>query len=280
MGLKAEGNFPYTLNSVLMTQSRPKQEIEIRHCATLSEYDECVGVEHATWGEEISIPSAIFVVAHHTGGQVIGAFDGSSGSRMVGFTVALVGVRAGKPFLHSHMTAVLPEFRNRGVGRRLKLFQRQDALRRGLSWIEWTFDPLDLKNAHFNFVRLGAVARRYIPNCYGVTPSPLHAGLPTDRLVAEWVLDSDRVKAILADNPIPLRNPSARVGIPANIAEIRERDQTAAARVQDQTREEFRKWFGKGYVATGVERRGDTVEYVLEREGAIAGLSFPRMNED
>ena len=117
---------------------------------------------------------------------------------MVGFTLALAGVHEGRPFLHSHMTAVLESFRDRGVGRKLKLFQRDDALARGFQLVEWTFDPLELKNAHFNFMRLGAIARRFIPNCYGVTESPLHAGMPTDRLVAEWWLDSPRVNSLLS----------------------------------------------------------------------------------
>ena len=236
-----------------MTRPRPTHEIEVRHCTTLAEYEECVRIEHVTWGEEIAVPSAIFVVAHHTGGQVLGAFDavsgGASGARMVGFALAVAGVRAGEPFLHSHMTAVLPEFRDRGVGRRLKLFQRQDALKSGIDVIEWTFDPLEFKNAHFNFARLGAVARRFIPDCYGVTASPLHAGLPTDRLVAEWRLDAERVKSILADDPMPMKGAAVRIGLPANLAEIRARDRAAAAQIQAEAREQFQKWFAKGYVA-------------------------------
>src|SRR5580704_2159848 len=175
-------------------------DLDVRHCSKLAEYEECVRLEHAVWGEAIAVPSALFVVAHHTGGQVVGAFhDG----KMAGFALALAAMRSGKPFLHSHMTAVLAPFRDRGIGRRLKLFQRQDALKRGIDLIEWTFDPLELKNAYFNLEGLGAVVRRFIPNCYGVTESPLHAGLPTDRLVAEWWLGSERVKSILADNSPP-----------------------------------------------------------------------------
>ena len=174
------------------------------------------------------------------------------------------------------MTAVLPEFRDRGVGRRLKLFQRQDALKRGIDLIEWTFDPLDLKNGHFNLVRLGAVARRYIPDCYGVTGSPLHGGLPTDRLVAEWWLGSDRVKSILADDVPPMKGSAERVSVPANIAEIRESDRAAAARLQTLAREQFQTWFAKGYVATGVESRDAETDYLLEPAAAIAGLRTSR----
>jgi predicted GNAT superfamily acetyltransferase len=193
-------------------------EIEVRHCESLAEYEECVKLELLTWGEHIAVPSAIFVVAHHTGGQILGAFDRG---RMIGFTLALAGTRGGKPFLHSHMTAVLPECQNRGVGRQLKLFQRVDALKNGVPLVEWTFDPLELKNARFNLTRLGAIVRRYIPNCYGVTASPLHAGLPTDRLVAEWWLVRARAAkpsseflfphtSAISSREIPLQEPAAK----------------------------------------------------------------------
>ncbi len=252
-------------------------EIEVRHCANLAEYEECVRVEHATWGEEIAVVSSIFVVAHHTGGQVIGAFDGS---KMVGFTLALTGVRGGERFLHSHMTAVLPECRDLGIGRRLKLFQRQDALKRGIGLVEWTFDPLEFKNAHFNLVRLGAVARRYIPNCYGVTVSPLHGGLPTDRLVAGWLLNSERVKSILADDPLPSKGPAAKIALSTDFAEIRASDLEAAARIQAKAGEQFAEWFAKGYVATGIESSDGATSYILEPADAIAGLKLPEFREE
>jgi predicted GNAT superfamily acetyltransferase len=260
-----------------MTEVSAAREIEIRPCSTLAEYEECVRVEHAVWGEEIAVPSAIFVVAHHTGGQVVGAFHEG---KMVGFTLSLAAMRAGTPFLHSHMTAVLTEFRDRGIGRRLKLFQRQDALKRGIELIEWTFDPLDIKNAHFNFVRLGAVARRYIPNCYGVTRSALHAGLPTDRLVSEWWLGSERVKSILADDAPPLKESAERVSLPANLAEIRESDRAAAARVQANAGERFQELFASGYVADGVESRDGATDYLLEPAAAIAGLRLSALAGD
>ena len=250
------------------------EPIEVRHCSGIQEYEQCVQIEHVTWGEEISVPSAIFVVAHHTGGQVLGAFDQK---KMVGFTLAVVGARHGTPFLHSHMTAVLPEYRNRGVGRLLKLFQRQDALERGIEVIEWTFDPLQFKNAHFNLERLGAIARRYIPNCYGVTRSPLHAGLPTDRLVAEWWLSSERVKSILADSPLPAMGKVARISLPSNVDEILLGDRDAALRVQAEARGQFVQWFGQGYVAAAAESSGGAMDYLLEPSAAIRGLRLPKI---
>ncbi len=278
-------NLAYTLHTRSMDLSRVQHEVEIRHCVTLAEYDECVRLEHLIWGEDIAVPSAIFVVAHHTGGQVLGAFDAtpaaaSSRSKMVGFTLALAAVRSGSPYLHSHMTAVLPEFRNRGVGRRLKLFQRQDALKRGIDLIEWTFDPLELRNAHFNLVLLGAVARRFIPDCYGVTESPLHRGLPTDRLVAEWWLGSERVKSILADSSPPANDSAEHISIPPNVDEIKARDPAAAAGLQAAAREKFQKLLARGYVATGVESKGAATGYFLQPASALAGLRLPVITDD
>ena len=247
-------------------------EIEVRHCELLAEYDECVKLELFTWGEHIAVPSAIFVVAHHTGGQILGAFDRG---RMIGFTLALAGTRGGKPFLHSHMTAVLPEYQNRGVGRRLKLFQREEALKNGVPLVEWTFDPLELKNAHFNLTRLGAIIRRYIPNCYGITGSPLHSGLPTDRVVAEWWLDSDRVRGILTGTPCAVGDTVERISLPTRISELKSKDSAAGARSQKEARESFEKHFHAGYVATGIEARVDVTDYILEPSGSIGGLRLP-----
>ena len=101
------------------------------------------------------VPRRVFILADRIGGQVIGAFDGDV---LVGFAMSLPGLRDGRPYLHSHMLAVLPEYRNAGLGRRLKLAQRDDALARGIDLMEWTFDPLEIKNAHLNIARLGAIA--------------------------------------------------------------------------------------------------------------------------
>jgi predicted GNAT superfamily acetyltransferase len=259
-----------------VNKSSTPPEIEVRHCHSLAEYEECVRLELSIWGEDIAVPAAIFVVAHHTGGQILGAF---LGSRLVGFTMSLAGFRPGQQFLHSHMTAVLPEFQNCGVGRRLKLFQRDDGLHRGIGLVEWTFDPLELKNAYFNLSRLGAVARRYSPNCYGVTESPLHAGLPTDRLVAEWWLDSGRVKSVLAGKA-PASSSGERISLPSNIIELRSADRPARARVQREAREQFQHWFSKDYVATSIESRGATTDYILEPAAAIADLNLPLSHSD
>lgn len=241
--------------------------IEVRRCTSLDEYNASVRLEKAVWGQEITVPSPIFVVAAETGGQILGAFEGG---QMIGFTLALAGIHAGKPFLHSHMTAVLPERQNAGIGRMLKLLQREDALARGINLVEWTFDPLELRNAYFNLVRLGAVIRRMIPNCYGITESPLHAGLPTDRLVAEWWLDSARVKKILAGATSPASGTAVRVSVPADIGDWKHTDKKRALDVQVEVRKQFEHWFHRSYVVTGFERGESLAYYRLEPPEAHA----------
>jgi len=229
--------------------------IQIRKCTTLPEFHRCVELQKLIWGESDleTEPYVTFVVAHHTGGQVLGAFEGDT---MIGFTMALAGVRHRTPYLHSHMTGVLPEYRDRKVGRALKLFQREEALSRDIRLIEWTFDPLETRNAHFNLNRLGALVRAYIPNFYGVTSSPLHRGLPTDRLLAEWHLDSKRVIAAVNDiAPEPSESPAV-----IHIAQLT-LENTAA--VQTNIRGEFQHWFAKHYAATSVRFTTAGADYLL-----------------
>ncbi|MGH9704279.1 MAG: GNAT family N-acetyltransferase, partial [Candidatus Acidiferrales bacterium] len=240
--------------------------ITVRPCAGLAEFDACVALQQTVWGNDITVPSPIFVVALETGGQVLGAFD--SQGRMVGFTLALAGFHDGKPFLHSHMAAVLPELQNQKIGRMLKLAQREEALSRGIQLIEWTFDPLELRNAHFNIVRLGAIMPRFIPNCYGLTESPLHAGLPTDRLVADWQLDSERVGKILEGNAIATNARAVHISVPSDIGQWKSKDRARAIEAQSKVRAEFLHWFGQRYVVTGLERAGAVTNYVLDPPSA------------
>jgi predicted GNAT superfamily acetyltransferase len=184
--------------SVESASRNEESPIRIESVTELSDFERCVQVQLAVWGYSDGdlIPKRVFIVAQKIGGQVIGAFDGDA---LVGFAMSLPGYRDGKPYLHSHMLAVLPEYRNGGLGRRLKLAQRDDALARGFDLMEWTFDPLEIKNAHLNIARLGAISRRYMRDFYGPSTSPLQGGLPTDRLVAEWWLASGRVRRTLGE---------------------------------------------------------------------------------
>jgi predicted GNAT superfamily acetyltransferase len=236
--------------------------ISIRKCSRLEEFDACVRLQQEIWGEvDLEIePSTMFVVASLSGGQVLGAFDGG---KLVGFTMAVVGFREGKVYLHSHQTGVSNEYRDRGVGRMLKLFQREEALAREIRTVEWTFDPLEVKNAHFNLNRLGAICRRYIPNLYGVTTSPLHRGIPTDRLVAEWQLDSPRVIAAIENLVASPTSAPAAIAIPVELEQWRQEDAQRVQAVQARVREEFTQWFARGYAAIAVRAGENGTEYLL-----------------
>jgi predicted GNAT superfamily acetyltransferase len=168
--------------------------IQIRHLESLTDYELCVEMQKETWGEDFSdvVPASILKVSQKIGGLLAGAYDGD---RMVGFVYSLVGHQQGA-FVHwSHMLAVSHEARGEGLGRRLKLFQRVELLKRGIKTVYWTYDPLVAQNAHLNINRLGASIAGYVPNMYGgSTGSPLHAGGDTDRCIARWDLDSARVK--------------------------------------------------------------------------------------
>jgi predicted GNAT superfamily acetyltransferase len=181
-------------------RTRRGEVLILRHCRGLSEFEACELLQRQTWGyPDLEVtPRKSFMLAQEVGGQVIGAFDRQG--RLAGMAMAMAALTTSpgkppEPYLHSHMLAVAPEYRNQGLGVRLKLVQREDALERGILRMTWTFDPLAGKNAYLNLHRLGAIARRYSPDFYGVSSSRLQGGLPTDRLHAEWWLQSDRVKA-------------------------------------------------------------------------------------
>ncbi len=183
---------------------------------------------------------------------------------MVGFCLAIPGLKPdGAVYLHSHMLGVLAEYRDRHIGRALKLAQRDDALARSIDLIEWTFDPLELKNAFFNLERLGAVVRRYVLNQYGSTSSPLHGGLPTDRCVAEWWLRAPRVVAALGGEPAPRLEIEERIEFPAGIGLLRREDPTRARRIQAASSERFLEAFRRGLAVTGFERSESAGTYLL-----------------
>ena len=168
----------------------------VRKCHDLDEMSACVALQKEVWNfaDAELVPLRMFVVAEKIGGQVIGAFDDG---QLVAFALSLPGSRGGHSYLHSQMLAVRSEYRNAGLGRQIKLFQREDALARGFELIEWTFRSAGNQERLFEHRAPGAIARRYSVNQYGITSSPLQGGLPSDRLVAEWWLKSKRVERLL-----------------------------------------------------------------------------------
>jgi len=260
--------------------------IEIRACEGLDELEACVRLQVETWGYDAAdvIPRRAFLVAQKIGGQVLGAFEtagkreqgtgraeqGIEGGKvagrpeeLVGFAFSLPGVKSKQgialPYLHSHMLAVRESYRNRGIGLELKLAQRREALGRGIRKMEWTFDPLEIKNAFINIHRLGAVVSTYLVNFYGLSSSRLQGGLQTDRLVAEWYLDSPRVRGRAEGHPAEKCAIDRRIFVPAAISnwKAEEANRGRAEAVQLENRRKFLEAFNEGMTVLGFLRDAD-----------------------
>ena len=231
-----------------------RDRIRIEPLTTVEQFERCVELQLEVWGYSDGdlIPRRVFLVAQRIGGQVIGASDGDT---IIGFAMALPGYRNGYAYIHSHMLAVLPKYRNAGLGRRLKLAQREDALQRGFDLMEWTFDPLEIKNAHLNIAKLGAICRRYQADFYGPSTSPLQGGLPTDRLYAEWWLKSPRVVAALNGEP-STRRIDQRIVVPRSIYEWKEdpEQRPKAQHIQSENRTAFGEAFQRNMAVVGYEK--------------------------
>jgi predicted GNAT superfamily acetyltransferase len=252
-----------------------RDEITIRECTTVEEFDQCVRLQREAFGlpdMELS-PRRHLIVARSAGGWTLGAF---AGEKMVGFVLNQVAVRrapetgAEEVVGYSHMMAVAKEFQNRGVGARLKWAQRARAITEGRRFISWTWDPVQSRNAHFNINRLGVTVRRYAANYYGTDYStatgkfgePL--GLDSDRLVAEWSLDSPRVEALArGDQPEPPGEPATSVEIPPNWGALVREDAEAARRELARVRGEFQTAFAAGLVCAGFERDPSRPRYLF-----------------
>ncbi|MET0624440.1 MAG: GNAT family N-acetyltransferase [Pyrinomonadaceae bacterium] len=250
-------------------------EVDIRECATVEEFDQCVRLQREAFGLpdlELS-PRRHLIVARSAGGFTLGAF---AGERMVGFVLNQVAVRrapgtgAEESIGYSHMMAVAKDYQNLGVGARLKWAQRARVLSEGRRFIRWTWDPGQARNAHFNLNRLGVVVRRYAVNYYGTDYSTVTGkfaeplGLDSDRLVAEWELDSPRVEALArGETPRPLGRPSAAVAIPPNWGVLVSEDPSAARAELLRVRGEFQATFAAGLVCAGFERDPSAPRYLF-----------------
>jgi predicted GNAT superfamily acetyltransferase len=202
----------------------PGMEVLVRRARDRDDYDACVRLQREVWGlSDLEITSAIQLIATvHAGGLLLVAE--SPGEGVVGFCYAFAALRDGEAHLHSDLLAVRPTARGSGVGRRLKWAQREEARRRGLRLVTWTFDPMRAGNARLNLHHLGAVARTFLPDFYGTTSSALHHGLATDRLLVRWELDRPSVRRREAGEPPrppkpgapPLNDVTWRGGVPVS----------------------------------------------------------------
>ncbi len=288
----------------------------IRDLHTIEEFRQVVDLERAIWGysdaaDLVTVP--VFIFTMKRGGILIAAVDEEDAStrganpaslragpstpgedasslragKMVGFAYSVVGMKDGQPMQWSHMTGVLAEHRG-GLGLRLKLEQRKRALDRGYDLIEWTFDPMQAMNAHFNLFKLGAIVQEYAENFYGESTSALHRGTPTDRIIAHWrIREPHVVRRVEHASPVPLRShevskaPVAnltrvaasvreplsmdldldetrlQIEIPTGFTEIQRQNHDLALRWRLHVRELFQTYLSRGYRA---------VDFALQRE--------------
>jgi predicted GNAT superfamily acetyltransferase len=183
-------------------------EIRLRIARDRADFDACVLLQRAVWGlVDVEITSAIQLIATIHAGGMLHIAETAAG-QIMGFGYAFPALSGGVPHLHSDMVAVLPEYQRHGVGVRIKWAQRDEALRRGIALITWTYDPLQARNAHLNLRRLGARAVEFLENFYGITTSSLHHGLPTDRLLVHWNLNAEGVVRLARDDE-PTRSVAA-----------------------------------------------------------------------
>jgi predicted GNAT superfamily acetyltransferase len=252
------------------------QELIIRECTTIEDFDNCVYLQREAFGLpdlEIS-PRRHLIVSRHAGGWTLGAF---TGERMVGFVHHLAAVRDNEVFGYSHMMAVAKDYQNHGVGAKLKWAQRAKTLAEGRQFIKWTWDPMQSRNAHFNLNRLGVVVATYADNFYGTDydadPTQLteqRPGLQSDRLFASWHLTSPRVVALSEAKPHPIgASPAAKIAIPANWSSFIKNDVQQARATQARVREEFQSAFAAGLVCGGLIRGDEWSEYLLYHQHEI-----------
>ena len=275
-------------------------EPTLRHLDGLEEFGQALAFQESVWGEGFSeaVPRSIMKVTQRLGGVVAGAF---LEERMVGFVFGITGLEAGRNVHWSDILAVAPDCRDLGIGHRLKRFQREACLTRGIRIMYWSYDPLESRNAYLNLGKLGAVSREYVTDMYGVSDSPLHRGLGTDRFIVTWELDSERVLTRLGGQgavPDPDRfahlpaafpvdtaragsvvRPSGgvaegwldevrkagggRVPIPLDIQALRDSEPSLAAEWRTQTRAALRSALDAGFQVEELLRGAELSEYLL-----------------
>lgn len=269
----------------------------IRPLETIDELHACVALQEETWGHGFSerVPPAILKVAQILGGVSSGAWD--ERGALLGFVFGMTGVRDGEVVHWSDMLAVRRGLRDTGLGAELKAYQRRVLLERGVTTMYWTFDPLQSRNAYLNFSKLGIVVREYARDMYGETDSPLHRGIGTDRFIALWQMDSERVlgridqgargpaAATHAGDPVALAEadpastlprpgkprtgldtPCVRVAIPADISAVMAASMELAVAWREATRDAITHYLDRGWEVRELLRGVRTSDYLLTRE--------------
>ncbi|MFW6080020.1 MAG: GNAT family N-acetyltransferase [Gemmatimonadota bacterium] len=306
--------------------SEAADDVVIRPLRSLDEYRACVELQERTWGEGFAerVPVSHLILVQRIGGIAAGAFDTAAsaaaadrevveradaadtehrGGTLIGFVYGVTGIEDRRPVHWSDMLAVAPEHRNRGIGERLKRYQRDRLLPLGVETVYWTCDPLESRNAFLNFARLGVVCGEYRRNLYGDTDSPLHTGIGTDRFVVRWPIASARVRRRLEGSEPPptieddvvasipvvnptrpvdddgtlrcdppdlsLDSPRLRIAIPADIQRLKTDAPDAALAWRRHTRTAFEHFFDRGYHAVDAVRDGDRTFYLLDGDPTL-----------
>jgi predicted GNAT superfamily acetyltransferase len=260
--------------------------ILIRECTTIDELDGCTRLQREVFGLpdlEIS-PRRHLIVSRQAGGWTLGAFvPEDDAERLVGFVHHLAAVKGNEIFGYSHMMAVTHDYQNKGVGARLKWSQRKRAMDEGRSFIKWTWDPMQARNAHFNLNRLGVTVSSYAENFYGTDyPSssqendagdaggPTTPGIDSDRLFANWQLQARKVIDLARGSVAAVvANPDATIQIPADWSNLIKENPEAAKQEQLRVRQEFQTAFAARLVCAGFERSAEQPRYLLYKEQSI-----------
>jgi predicted GNAT superfamily acetyltransferase len=246
-----------------------KDEIEICECSTLDELAACVDLQREVFAlPEIEIsPVRHFVVTTNAGGFTLGAF---ADSELVGFVLSVPAFLRGEKAFYSHMTAVRADFQSFGIGARLKWAQRDRALELGVKFIKWTFEPVKGRNAHFNLEKLGAIVTEFQENFYGTdysTAPDQRIGLASDRLFAEWRLESEKVNALAAGETFAESTDAEReIVVPADWLSLVNQSPEEALEQQLRIRKEFTDAFGSGLIGRGFVRGAASPRYLLYRD--------------
>lgn len=270
-------------------QAAKAGEPEIRLLTTVEDMELVRLLEQRVWGKEPTPTHQTFTAAKN-GGLVIGAFlDG----QLIGFSYGFPGIQEGSTYLYSHMLGIDPDYRQKGLGRKLKEEQAQYARLHGYQLIRWMFDPLEARNAYLNISKLGGIVSTYWEDYYGEMNDEFNSGLPTDRFRIDWWIESQRVKMhefpklqeyacpyrtelsegghpVLVSGGQPAEAPAFEVPVPAHFQKLKKDDPALALDWRLKTRNIFSSAFAGGYIVTDVRRTDGEVHYyrLIKKNGS------------
>lgn len=241
-------------------------DFQIRRLNNREELNDVVAMQEIVWTNDV-IPLHRLLSDIHNGGIILGAYQNE---QLLGFQYSTPAILNGRSFLWSQMTAVLPEIKGRGLGYKLSLQQREEALRDNFNLVAWTVDPLESLNAFLNIGKLGAICSTYIEDYYGNLDDALNSGMPTDRLKVEWHIGSS---GLTIQNSDPVK-----IDIPSDIQQLKKDDKAAAMRWRLKVRAELQTAFAAGYAICGFLNNGKSApvhQYLLRKRNELKVANAP-----